>query len=443
MHISVEHHALHGLTVLKTAGGAEEEARLNREAAVLAQVAVPGLIELIDHDDTAGRPALRTRHVGTRNALTLGDTSPRAVARLGAGLATSLAQLHERGLSHNAVDASHVLIGPQGEPVLCGLGHVGGDAAVWAGRIELDASGPGFDPDGDVEALRELLTSLAERSSGWRDAWSCYRLRRALAATPTAQPSAAALAAALAPVAGTRHLAPPNAATDEEADDPLDPPTRSFGPSPTAAAARGARATGRRKVLAVAGVAVIAGAMAAAIAGGGTQGAAQAGAEPPAPVGPDLGARTSPSSSTPGGDIGAGAIAAAGRAATGSTPSPGCPTDHAQAATGVSAACAAEVRVLDGAVSLGELSWELGEAGDAISVSDVGCDGDLEVVLLRPGSGELFVFERWAPPEGPVTIEPARTFSGKTAVRAGEDGCGLVLSGTDGSEATVGPEDLA
>src|SRR5205823_14171913 len=71
------------------------------------------------HDDE--RPWLHTVAITgpTLESLTQ-DTS--AVAPLVAHVATTLADLHELGVSHGAVEPSHILLHPDGRPVLCSLG---------------------------------------------------------------------------------------------------------------------------------------------------------------------------------------------------------------------------------------------------------------------------------------------------------------------------------
>ncbi|MPY96039.1 MAG: hypothetical protein GEV08_24165 [Acidimicrobiia bacterium] len=440
MHIAVEHHALHGLVVVKSASGAEDEERLAREAAVLLHAGVPGVAELIDHDGTPGRSELRARHAGTRTALALGGARAASVAGFGAGLATTLAALHARGLSHNAVEASHVLVGPSGEPVLCGLGHVGGDEERWAGRITFDPSDAGFDPARDIGDLVTLLDDLVGRGTGWRDAWPRHRLRRLLrevvATEPDQRPSAAALASTLAAFAGSRLPSTAGAGRDdvEGSDDPLDPPTRSFGPSPTRTGTDVPSQGRRRRVAALVAVTALAGALtAAAVSAFSGPGAASASARPSTTSAPSTSEAPVPTSST-GAPTDTTALSRDGDVPGGGQ---GCPTDYAAAEAGIPSACAGQLSVEGNSVALGSLRWVVGDDGDHLAVSDVDCDGTIEAALLRPATGELFVFGSWAPPEGPVTATPLRALDHAVGISAGADGCGLVATHVDGATSAL------
>ncbi|MDQ3574396.1 MAG: hypothetical protein M3404_05650, partial [Actinomycetota bacterium] len=97
----------------------------------------PGLAEVADATDTS---------VGTGPAegRSLADTGPltaEEVAGVAAAVATTLADLHELGIAHGAIDATQVIVTGDGRPVLRG-------------------PGPGGEPADDVAALGRLATSL-------------------------------------------------------------------------------------------------------------------------------------------------------------------------------------------------------------------------------------------------------------------------------------------
>jgi hypothetical protein len=79
------------------------------------------------------------------------------VAGLGAAVATTLADLHDAGITHGRVGADHILVGTAGGPVLCGF-------------AEAVASGHGASPAAgtmDVIALgRTLAAVLAPLGAG-------------------------------------------------------------------------------------------------------------------------------------------------------------------------------------------------------------------------------------------------------------------------------------
>ena len=91
-----------GPLVVKTAVDPDGIDRLNREA--------------VSH--TPGR--LELRWVGSHTLETARPTVPAAAAIL-AALAVTVADVHGLGVVHGRIDPSHVVIGPRGEPVLCGL----------------------------------------------------------------------------------------------------------------------------------------------------------------------------------------------------------------------------------------------------------------------------------------------------------------------------------
>ena len=108
------------LVAVRTATTPDDRARLRHEAGVLSRFEHPGVVRLVDHDE--GPPAtLRTVFVGPD---TWHDRPPVAaeVAPALSALGATLADLHEAGLAHGRVEPSHVLVDPQGRPVLCGLG---------------------------------------------------------------------------------------------------------------------------------------------------------------------------------------------------------------------------------------------------------------------------------------------------------------------------------
>ena len=116
-----------------------------------------------------------------------------------ASLATTVADLHDMGIVHGAIVPEHVLVAPDGRPVLCGFGS--------AGRV---GDGDERQPSTDVAALGRLLRRLATGP----DARGLRRVAEAATADePDARPSARDVAAELsAAVPGARLPAPKPAA---------------------------------------------------------------------------------------------------------------------------------------------------------------------------------------------------------------------------------------
>mgnify|MGYP003109798489 FL=1 len=95
--------------------------------------------------------------------------------------------------------------------------------------------------------------------------------------------------------------------------------------------------------------------------------------------------------------------------------------------------CPEEV-VLDGrSAQVGSVSVELGQEGDLVALGDWSCDGVATPALLRPETGEVFVFPEWRLDE-PVEVETLATVPGATAIAAGAGACpSPVLTTPDGS----------
>jgi hypothetical protein len=136
--------------VRKEARTAEERARLGRECRVLAFARHPGVVELLAAEPDHDRPEVLVLRAVEGGALAdAGVLQDRQVAALGAAIATVLADLHDIGVVHGRVEPSHVLLEPDGRPVLSGLGH---------GRSPGLPEGP--NPADDVAALGTMLASL-------------------------------------------------------------------------------------------------------------------------------------------------------------------------------------------------------------------------------------------------------------------------------------------
>jgi hypothetical protein len=91
--------------------------------------------------------------------------------------------------------------------------------------------------------------------------------------------------------------------------------------------------------------------------------------------------------------------------------------------------CPEPVLVDGGTISAGTARWMLGEPGDLAAVGDWDCDGAASPALLRPATGDVFVFPGWAAHDRPVTVEAAGNVDGSVAIRAQRraDGCDDLL----------------
>jgi eukaryotic-like serine/threonine-protein kinase len=138
----------------EVAGGADVLVRPmlpDGSAAAFAEVPEhPHLLAVRAVADESGRPLLVCRWPTHGSLATLlerrGGLSPGEVTGLGFAVARALATLHAQGLVHGRVDATAVLLGPRGRPLL--------DGAALAVRSAVT-------PADDVRALGELLARSA------------------------------------------------------------------------------------------------------------------------------------------------------------------------------------------------------------------------------------------------------------------------------------------
>lgn len=384
---------------------------LAREAAVLAAARHPGVVEVAS--EAPGRLVLRW--IGSR---TLADLRPpvEQAARLAAALAATVADLHALGIRHGRIVPGRVVLDVRGRPVLCGFG-----GAALAGE-------PGPSPADDVAGVGVVLRCLAgadaelepipEQRFVRRRSWP-GALRRALLTVadqatdddPARRPTARSLAATLA------DLVP-------------EPDDRALRPSPRA---RGVHAATPAE---------------------------------PAPASPPPGERDAPPRRRPPVLVGAAAAAAlvaflAMSAADGASvpaaldqpppePSPGtgdelrmvaCDPVAGTAVDHDGDGCPSTVVVGPGVVEVDGTRYGVGEPGDVLAVGDWDCDGVGTVAAVRPGTGEVFVFDRWASRSEDAVAGAVTTVPGASTVRADDpdgDGCPrLVVVDVDGETTEV------
>lgn len=485
-----------GAVAVKVASTDTEVARLHREAERLGRACHPGVVTLLGLTTAADRAELRTRFGG--EPLDRWRGSLACVAGLGAAVATTLADLHALGLVHGRIDASHIVVGADGRPRLCGL----------AGRDGTTAAD-------DVAALAHVLDDLAATATPTRRRAGAERralaeaLRDARDAVPERRPDAATLAGALlaavpgadlpgapapsrlpirssarrpvrtTPMRGAKPDAEPedampatsafdtfwsaDADLDRFDDEPWPPigdpagdlttdPTDGLtahhpsghptspdglgGPVPTREGMRRRRPpetsersvrallpsgrqplvdpheeTGpsgrpRRRIdplVAAAGAALVLAAGGAAVAvaltgdGGGDREAAAASRGP-----------------WSGGDA---------------LPDAGCAPVPPPAADIDGDGCPEPVHVDGRTVAAGDARWTLGEPGDLVAIGDWNCDGGATPALLRPVTGEVFVFPAWAPDGAPLTVTATHRVVDGVDIHAdpGGDRCDTLL----------------
>ncbi|HZA78610.1 MAG TPA: hypothetical protein VE623_19700 [Acidimicrobiales bacterium] len=452
-----------GPIAVKTATGDDDVARLRLEAERLERAAHPGLVAVLSGPHGHGEPdtdadmELRTRFAGDPVSNWTGSVAN--VAGLGAAVAATLADLHDLSVVHGRLDSTHILVDHDGRPRLCGLSHPG-EAA----------------PEDDVAALGRVLAELLERVPAERhrpfpwlrgDAADRRALEqviaRAIDPVPSRRPSARLLAGSVLGAvrdaelpAGDAGTVEPQSAyvppdeelldlvfthelTDEErwaqafGDDPTEldretgesdteplsasDPTWPWDEAPTDAALAPAAPAGegarnghgsRLRMAASSGAlaAVVVAAGAVVVGGWGRPGSA---------AHPEDGPATVPAAA-------------------------GCPAAAAPAADVDGDGCPEGLVIDGGTVSAGPARWTLGEPGDVVAVGDWDCDGQATPALLRPASGDIFVFPAWAGESEPVTVEARDRLPGAVDLRSepADDGCDeLVVELESGATTTV------
>lgn len=394
--------------VKRGVGDAARSLRLTGER--LRRAAHPGVVEVVSStgDDRAWE--LHLAHAG-RPLESLGRTSAIEVARLAASVAETLADLHDIGIVHGRLDASHVLVAVDGRPVLCGFGPDDGGAtasddvaAVGALIVEL------LGRDLEMEPLPERRWRRRREWSGWQRRSLLLLADQAAAEPDTRRPSARRLAASIAEAVPDPAARSGDARRAQKAGavalGPGRGPRRPATPSddatpPPPTQERPPRSRPGSVLAALAAVSLLAVGLLQVVRPG-------AGATPAAPVPSPA---VVPSTSGHGTSV-------EGR-------------DHPP-----------HVQVAGNVVSVGDRRYQVGEPGDIVVVGDWDCDGTDTPALLRPATGGLFVFERWAD-GSPTEVTPVRVVSGASGLRRLEEpgGCDrLAVRRHDGSEVAVSAE---
>ena len=183
--------------------------RARDEAALLQSLAHPGIVEVLRLEETAAGHGVLV--LGAVDGACLDELvlAPRALTAVLAATATTVADLHDRGLWHGALRSDHVLVDAGLAPRLCGFGtaatslHECQDGASLAADVydlallarervaRWRSSEPS--PDRDDERAASALDALA---------------RRVVVSTPGRRPSARDLAAELARLAAPGRCSP-------------------------------------------------------------------------------------------------------------------------------------------------------------------------------------------------------------------------------------------
>lgn len=392
------------VVVVKRASGAAGRERLAREARMLGLARHPGVVELVAFTPEADHTALTTIFAGSHTLATWPDRSVEHVAGIVAALAEVVADLHHLGVVHGRIDESHVILDESGCPVLCGF----------AGAT------PSQRPADDVAALGALLHALLGNDADPGDPIPDRRWRRlprsrafqlralrnladqAGADDPTCRPGARRLSAAILaavpdaalPTVAVTAVGARDGAGDDDSADSTD-------------GEEGAPATHlaeQRETASVAGPPAL-----ARIRGRGVWAAV-------AVIG--LALLTFGVMSLWHGD----------RPTLAASPAASCATTRCTTIT------------TDGIVTHESHRYAVGDPGDESTVGDFACRGEAFAAVLRPRSGEVFLFDAWADAGERTAVPTASVAPQSHLVPApiGTDDCAaLTVRGPDGHLVTV------
>ena len=119
--VSVEVSAGGRPVAVKRATQHDRRERLRHEAAMLERARHPGVVELVDIDDGDEATTLSTAWLGG-GSLAAAEMAPKKLASVGAMLAMTIADLHDRAIVHRRITSDHVLLDGLGRVVLVGFG---------------------------------------------------------------------------------------------------------------------------------------------------------------------------------------------------------------------------------------------------------------------------------------------------------------------------------
>jgi len=107
--------------------------------------------------------------------------------------------------------------------------------------------------------------------------------------------------------------------------------------------------------------------------------------------------------------------------------------------------CPEALRWADGALEAGDRHWAVGQAGDRVATADWSCSGRATLALLRPATGQVFLFGAWAEPGHDLVAHVAGQVDRGFAIRAADlgDGCPRVaVERSDGAPVTLAKPSL-
>ncbi|GIU85196.1 MAG: hypothetical protein KatS3mg008_1971 [Acidimicrobiales bacterium] len=390
----------------------DDEAGAEALRSLLALVARPGVVQLVDDGGPPG--VVTTAYVGSHTLATWQPASAEDAFEFARELVRLVAGLHRDGFAHGALRPEHVLVDAAGRPVLCGFAARGPSASQGLGRPGSETS---VETEGeyqeDVVALGRLVALLAEKARttlGRRlDPQSPGRSRRrdrrvgmelvtrlARLAESADEPDATAqsLAASL--------------------DEPFDPPSHTARLSligirrPWKGVFRRFATSGSVALLPI-GAAMVVVAV-ARIASGATDATwREPTREEPRPTDRPRRDSTRPDP-----------VETDRRQEVAACPPATDPPQYLFDLDGDG--CSEPAVIHEGMVGTSDGWIAVGDPDDVVVLGDWDCDGSSTPALLRRGTGEVFVFDRWPPRDGSLSATPVTEVSDATDLDVRRDG---------------------
>lgn len=387
-----------------------ERSHLRHEHDVLRAARHPGVVEVVAWHDDDTRPELELGFVGSHSLETAPQLALPALARVAAALYATLADLHALGIVHGGLDETHVLLDADDRPVLCSFGQAEHEPSGGADEHEADGDDPAHDhptPEGDVAAAGNLLTRLLAAETE-TDPIPLHRLPWARPRSTNTWHRRLLLAIADQATHPEPHRRPPARQLATAFGEAVDP--------------RAARRLGRWAPAALAGAGVLVVLLLASWLQPG------AGADPEVtraleaaadhePVG-----RTGPQPDRDPQD-GSSTVPATASSTVSSTVHPVAPElpPPTSAVPAVAPGPSDDPGPSEGAGAAPVLEHDgrrfaVGRPGDVAVVGDWDCDGEGTPALVRPATGEVFVFDTWAL-DAAVAVPALDTVAGATGPR--------------------------
>ena len=156
----------------------------------------PGVVQLLGTDGADPPAILRLRRASRGDLAALDTERTEVVAGLGATLATTLADMHEFGVTHGGIEPAHVLLDDDYRPMFCSFGRARTDTGAGiAARRQADVSALAtllidrLPPGAPKRLTRVLLAGV----NGRRGVSARWMARQLVAAVPNAALPGAAL----------------------------------------------------------------------------------------------------------------------------------------------------------------------------------------------------------------------------------------------------------